>query len=467
MLCALPAIPAPMEIGYSARQNSLRLFAWHEVDNFGDRLGPALFHRISGRPIYIESRQLRPAFEGPARQIHCFLGTLAQMLEGPHRFILWGFGTAPAAGPAHHGCRPMRQDLDLDIRALRGHLTRRVLEDAGYDIPSGVPLGDPGLLAPAFYERSPHQVDDFCLVPHHTDYDEWRWRFPGFNVIDIRTPNYDVLGPLILELTKYKVIFTSSLHVTILAEAFGIPVRPMAPKLPFKFDDFYSAVGKRPSCLSEASPDADWRALYEETLAEWQPADWDPRPWLDAAPFAIPAGLRTRLTSHYRALRLVRSDGENLFPPELSLYYSHLQEPPHAVAAFHSQGWTNLRIFGPGDWIPCGRGDSPVTETQDNVVILRGERDLRHVATEFLQVGESSQTRFRVPVTHVNGNAQILVQDEQYVAKASLFIREGEAAGLRELPVTVAPPGEKLRVCVVIYSGSVSIGPVTLAALSD
>src|SRR6266436_270550 len=30
--------------GYASSPGALRLFAWHEVDNFGDRLGPALFH---------------------------------------------------------------------------------------------------------------------------------------------------------------------------------------------------------------------------------------------------------------------------------------------------------------------------------------------------------------------------------------------------------------------------------------
>jgi len=81
-------------IGY-ASSCALRLFAWHEVDNFGDRLGPALFHQISQRPVCIEARGLHPTFDGPRREIHCFLGTLAHVLEGPHRFVLWGFGTRP------------------------------------------------------------------------------------------------------------------------------------------------------------------------------------------------------------------------------------------------------------------------------------------------------------------------------------------------------------------------------------
>src|SRR6516164_9481801 len=255
-----------MQIGYDCSPNALRLFAWHEVDNFGDRLGPALFHQISGHPVYIEARGCQPTFQGPARNIYCFLGTLAQVLQGPHHFILWGFGTSPDKGPAHHGCFPMRPGLDLDIRALRGPLTREVLVNAGYEVPEQAPYGDPGLLVPCFYERSPLQTEDFCLVPHHSDYEQWRWMFPGFNVVDIRTPTYECLQPLISEITKYRVIFTSSLHVTILAEAFGIPVQTVAPKLQFKVDDFYAGVGKSVEHVPVLSRESDWISLYEAAI---------------------------------------------------------------------------------------------------------------------------------------------------------------------------------------------------------
>ena len=143
------------DIGYVKKNNSFNLFAWHEVDNFGDKLGPALFHLLSKKPTYIESRGLRLIFEyGTPRTIYCFLGTLAQLVYGPHKFVFWGFGTTPAKGPKHHGAKPIEKNLNIEFKALRGPLTHKYLINSGYSIPTGIPYGDPGLVTPYFFKRS-------------------------------------------------------------------------------------------------------------------------------------------------------------------------------------------------------------------------------------------------------------------------------------------------------------------------
>ena len=64
------AVGPDWQIGYAQCKDALRLFAWHEVDNYGDRLGPALFHLLTGKPTYIEARGLELIFDqGPPRDI--------------------------------------------------------------------------------------------------------------------------------------------------------------------------------------------------------------------------------------------------------------------------------------------------------------------------------------------------------------------------------------------------------------
>jgi pyruvyltransferase len=445
-----------------------------EVNNFGDRLGPALFHQISGRPVYVEARGLEPTFQGPAREIHCFLGTLAHLLEGPHHFILWGLGTSPPHGPAHHGCRPMRPGLDLEIRALRGPLTRQVLVEAGYRVLDGIPYGDPGLLIPAFYERSPLQTEDFCLIPHHSDHDEWRWLWPGFNVIDIRTPTYESLQALILEVTKYRVIFTSSLHITILAESFGIPVQPIVPKLSFKFDDFYGGVGKSVDYLLGLSSQTDWLSLCDSTIRNWKPIRWNPQPWLDAAPFPVSEAVSESLLRHYHNLAKSRSriwhfagprsPSKSFVSPRLRDHYNRV------IASFRHEPDVEstaprlvVKVFSPKEWIIYGAGDLPVMETTVDGMILNAEPIVRHAATEFFPVQNSQEALFRVPLQSIDGDIEILVQNARYVTQASLFVRRGEAPGPRELAAVPIGESECLRLCVQILSGRVKLGSVELS----
>lgn len=292
------------DIGYDRKPNSISLFAWHECSNYGDKLGPALFHDIVGKPICIESRGLSLIFhEGEKRTIYCFLGTLAHHLYGPHHFVFWGIGMAPPEGPSHHGCKPMQEGLDIEFLTLRGPLTHQELLNRDYRVPSSIPYGEPALLVPYFYKPSGRKRNGYCLVPHHAHYDEWKARFPKENVINIGIDSYDKIQTLITELTSYRAIFSGSLHATILAESFGIPTKPVEPTLPFKFDDFYQSVDKKMDYVMNVPSGYDFRGLMKETIASWKPIRWDPEPWLAKSPFPLNPDMGPRLREHYCNLR--------------------------------------------------------------------------------------------------------------------------------------------------------------------
>jgi hypothetical protein len=296
------------DIGYKRKRNSISLFAWHEVSNFGDKLGPAMFYDIVKRPVCIEARRLSLVFgEGPARTIYCFLGTFAHFLYGQHHFVLWGVGMGPPDGPAHHGCKPIEKGLDIDFRALRGPLTREEMVKRGYNVPRNIPYGDPGLLIPYFYKPSIQKKGDYCLVPHHAHYNEWKARFPRERVIDTGIDSYDNIQSLVTELTSYDVILSGCLHATITAEAFGIPTSPLEPTLPFKFDDFYQSVNKKVEYIMSAPPNLDFSTLAREVSSSWRPIEWEPKKWLATSPFIINADMNDLLSEHYSALRLGRT----------------------------------------------------------------------------------------------------------------------------------------------------------------
>jgi len=292
------------DIGYKRKRNCISLFGWHEVSNFGDKLGPAMFYGIVKKPVCIEARGLALVFdEGPARTIYCFLGTFAHFLHGPHHFILWGPGMGPPNGPAHHGCKPIEKGLDIDFRALRGPLTREEMVKRGYDVSVDIPYGDPGLLLPYFYKPSTRKKGDYCLVPHHAHFTEWKSRFSEQRVIDVGIDSYDKIQSLVTELTSYDVIFSGCLHATIMAEAFGIPVKTVEPTLPFKFDDFYQSVNKKVDYILSAQFNIDFAALAKEVSSSWTPIHWDPKKFLASSPFPLNVEMIDQLSEHYSALR--------------------------------------------------------------------------------------------------------------------------------------------------------------------
>ncbi len=472
-----------MDISYQRRRGSIPLFAWHGVDNYGDRLGPALFHLVTKKPVYIEARGLQLVFDqGEPRTIHCFLGTLAHLLSGPHHFVLWGFGTAPPNGPAHHGCRPLTRDLDLDIRALRGPLTRDALIDAGYEVPEPVPFGDPGLLAPGFYSASPHRVDDFCVIPHHAHYREWREALIGMNVVDLNLASYEGLQGLILEITKYRVVFSASLHATILAESFGIPVRPIAPTLPFKFDDFYASVGKKGNYIPQMRRDLAWGRLYSETVEEWRPAVWDPGPWLDSSPFPIDEPLRRRLSDHYTRLAETNDPGPKSLPAStLATYRRIATDNSSAAGGPESSPELNERCLlcedfrkAPDRWCLAidGQtlqflGDSEPAQIVEGGCEMTAKSSGVHLVTDYAEAGEAVEIRARVEFSAGEGLTELSLQDEKFRTIAHRLVGPNVEGKSWEMVFWPVYPNSRVRLVVSPLRGRLVIRQISVVGLYE
>ena len=118
----------------------------------------------------------------------------------------------------------------LDVRAVRGPETRRVLIENGYSCPEV--YGDPAILMPLIYmpEKTEKEYDYKIIYNYGYVYSKENVLLPL--VYDWKS--------FIDEIVKCKLVISSSLHGIILAEAYGIPaIMLKSPLNTFKFRDYY------------------------------------------------------------------------------------------------------------------------------------------------------------------------------------------------------------------------------------
>ena len=131
----------------------------------------------------------------------------------------------------------------LDVRAVRGPLTRRFLADRGISVPAV--YGDPALLMPLFYRREllgTSPLRPFVVVPHFNETAEKYARYREHLVLPTSGP-----AAFARALLGAECVVSSSLHGVILAEAYGIPAVYLDSgngEHRFKYDDYYQGTGR-------------------------------------------------------------------------------------------------------------------------------------------------------------------------------------------------------------------------------
>ncbi len=131
----------------------------------------------------------------------------------------------------------------LDIRAVRGPLTRDVFLKLGHKCPEV--YGDPGILMPLIYQPSVKvKTHDYMIIPQYTTENEVRKYIPGNQLISMNTNDYK---SVIDRIVSCKKVYSSSLHGIILAEAYGVPAvffRGIPSVIDFKYKDYYASTGR-------------------------------------------------------------------------------------------------------------------------------------------------------------------------------------------------------------------------------
>lgn len=151
---------------------------------------------------------------------------------------VWGSGINGKIPQAQHRFRA------LDVRAVRGPLTRQVLMERGIPVPEV--YGDPALLMPLLFRKEligTAKRNAFVVIPHFNESPEKYAAYRQQLVLPTSKPLAFVAALLGAE----KVV-SSSLHGVILAEAYGIPAVYLDNgngEHPFKYDDYYQGTGRK------------------------------------------------------------------------------------------------------------------------------------------------------------------------------------------------------------------------------
>lgn len=155
---------------------------------------------------------------------------------------IWGSGVNAKIDATEHRYQ------QLDVRAVRGPLTRRFLAERKIAVPEI--YGDPALLIPELIKgrvqrRSHYKIG---LVPNLNDIKNGNVP-PYSDDIHVISPFLPWIA-CIREIAACDFVIASSLHGLILADAYGIPnrmVRYSEIEPPFKYDDYYLGTGRSPS----------------------------------------------------------------------------------------------------------------------------------------------------------------------------------------------------------------------------
>jgi hypothetical protein len=189
--------------------------------NFGDDLAPIIVNGV------LASAEGTPRASGRARLLS--IGSVLHFAQPGD--VVWGSGLNGKVTVPHF------PDA-LDVRAVRGPISRIALLRQGITVPAV--FGDPALLLPdVFPGLSARPRDGGLLV------------IPNLNELD-RFQGPDVLSPvgepmeIVQRIAGAEFVTGSSLHAFIVADALGIPSRPILPRAEhvLKYLDHYAGTGR-------------------------------------------------------------------------------------------------------------------------------------------------------------------------------------------------------------------------------
>lgn len=169
----------------------------------------------------------------------------------------------------------------LDVRAVRGPMTRELLLKYGQKCPEV--YGDPAILMPLIYQpETKKKINEFLIIPQFMGEKEIREKYPVYPMESMNTNDYKRVVDAIVHSKK---VITSSLHGIVLAETYGVPaVFFKTLKGDFKFRDYYSSTGRYDIKFAESLDEAfemeplplpDFSALQQGLLGSFPYDLWE------------------------------------------------------------------------------------------------------------------------------------------------------------------------------------------------
>ncbi|MEA2019859.1 MAG: polysaccharide pyruvyl transferase family protein [Campylobacterota bacterium] len=131
----------------------------------------------------------------------------------------------------------------LDIRALRGPLTKEVLDKRG--LKTSNTFGDPAILLPNFFPQLKYNPikNKIIVIPNLNEYQECLSLVNNVKLVSPMLHWSDILK----EILTSEQVLTSSLHGLIISEAFGVPVslfKPFGGETMFKYEDYVEGTNR-------------------------------------------------------------------------------------------------------------------------------------------------------------------------------------------------------------------------------
>ena len=240
-----------------AKKNRVNVFQYHPerfgynlVNNLPYNLGDSLGEVI----IRFLLSQKGIDLDAPVTQTK-HLNCVGSNIFGSYQdATIWGSGAFP-----YHPSKSMLfcQKLSrrkLDIRAVRGPLTREILIKLGFQCPEI--YGDPAILMPLIYNPAKKKKRPYSIVLQFYHERKFRESHPKGCMVSMNTNDYK---SVIDEIVSSEIVYTSSLHGIILAETYGVPAvffRGLSKKTDFKYLDYYYSTGRREIKIAESFEEA-------------------------------------------------------------------------------------------------------------------------------------------------------------------------------------------------------------------
>lgn len=176
---------------------------WCLSNNIGDALTPWLIEKMAGQmPLFVPYSCQFPKFM-----------VFGSILNHAVKYTtVWGAGIANEVD---------KIDFGVDIRSVRGPLTaRKVRYEVGNNV---LVVGDPAWMLPVYYK--PSEGTKQCkvgIVPHYihqAEVAQWIGERTDIKLINV----FDSPEKFIDDVCNCDVIYSSSLHGLVIADAYGIP----------------------------------------------------------------------------------------------------------------------------------------------------------------------------------------------------------------------------------------------------
>jgi len=213
-----------------AIKNKVNLNFWDGKPNLGDAISPIVVEYMLG----LKNLSLTKTVDN-TKHLYA-IGSV--ITAGIQNCTVWGSGILYTT----LGYR--LKNRKLDIRSVRGPMTRMVLIEYGYDVPEI--YGDPAIFMPEIY--FPHNIKKqykYGIVSHKNGskhLDDLSLLDNDYKLIDIKTNDYKVF---INDLLSVEYVISTSLHGIILAESYGISAILVQPEFSlFKYYDWYCGTGR-------------------------------------------------------------------------------------------------------------------------------------------------------------------------------------------------------------------------------